>query len=150
MSGQVITEPQSGPAWKCKRCKTVFPKRVNRLELRECPQCTSEQVEEILVGKTRRGQVEAEREAARNPAGAVDPPAGSEADDGGPEQPPEGTEREPEVGPYGGWTKKELQAECDRRELPRSGNVTDLIDRLTEHDQQGGSDELGETPSDPA
>lgn len=49
------------------------------------------------------------------------------------------------VPPYEEWSKKDLQAEIDRRnedreeenKIPRSGTIAELADRLTEDDNEG-------------
>lgn len=124
MSRAVITLPASESAWQCNRCEHIFDKG-----LEMCPQCTSISVTEVRRVKTRKGQVEAE-EAARR---AQTPAGTSEAGDGGSDSPPDGTGDQ--ENPYEGWVKRELQAECEKRGLSKSGNVTDLQDRLLEHDQ---------------
>lgn len=51
----------------------------------------------------------------------------------------EGTEG---VDSYDTWSKEDLQAECERRELARSGNKPDLVSRLRADDEeQAGADE---------
>lgn len=43
---------------------------------------------------------------------------------------------DPENTPYDEWPKAELVAEAKRRELPHTGTVKALADRLTESDQE--------------
>lgn len=40
------------------------------------------------------------------------------------------------VGPYDTWSKEDLQGECERRELSRSGNKPELVERLRAHDEE--------------
>jgi hypothetical protein len=130
MSRVVVTLPASESAWKCNRCEHIFDKG-----LEMCPQCTSISVTEVRMAKTRRGQVEAE-EAALQAQTPEDTPEGG---DGAPDSPPD--PNGDGAGPYDGWTKRELQAECEKRGLSRSGNMHDLTDRLVEHDQaQAGTE----------
>lgn len=124
MSQNVVVDPSSESAWKCNRCEHVFPKGLDM-----CPQCTSVSVTEVRMPKLRRGQVEAEEAALRAETAQVPSEtgnAGLDSGSGGPENP---------SNPYENWTKRELQAECEKRSLPKSGNVTDLQDRLLEDDR---------------
>lgn len=45
-------------------------------------------------------------------------------------------ESDPEVAPYDEWLKKDLVEEAGVRELPKSGNVDELVARLREDDTQ--------------
>lgn len=40
------------------------------------------------------------------------------------------------IGPYDTWKVEDLRAECERRELSRSGNKPDLVERLRVADQE--------------
>lgn len=40
----------------------------------------------------------------------------------------------PEDDDYDEWSKSDLQDECERRDLPKSGKVADLVARLREND----------------
>lgn len=44
-------------------------------------------------------------------------------------------ETEEDSGPYAGWTKADLKAEAGKRELPKSGNVSELKARLVADDE---------------
>lgn len=47
---------------------------------------------------------------------------------------PETVTDEDEVPPYIQWNKDELKEECRKRELPVSGTIADLVERLEEYD----------------
>lgn len=48
----------------------------------------------------------------------------------------EDEDEEIEAEDYDGWSKADLQAECEERDLPRTGKVADLIARLEEDDAE--------------
>jgi hypothetical protein len=126
LSGYVASLPQSELAWQCDRCKHVFDKGLDM-----CPQCTSQRVTEVRMAKIRKGQVEAE-EAAR-----LEAQAGEKTEDS-PKTSDDGTDNAGEGSgdnPYDGWVKKDLQRELEKRDLSKTGNITDLTDRLLEDDR---------------
>jgi hypothetical protein len=98
--------------WVCRQCGCRFA-----VGLRMCPQCTAEDVtteEEAEMAKisVHGGPSNADAEAAEQPADD------SQATD------------------YGDLTKPQLQDELERRGLPKSGNVAELVKRLEDDDTQ--------------
>jgi hypothetical protein len=83
------------------------------------------------MAKIRKGQVEAEEAARLEAQAAQKTEDSSKTDDDGPDSPGEGSGDNP----YDGWVKKDLQRELEKRDLSKTGNITDLTDRLLEDDR---------------
>jgi hypothetical protein len=85
------------------------------------------------MAKIRKGQVEAEEAARAESLAARRTEAAQKTGDDGTDNAGQGTE-DP-ANPYDGWVKKDLQRELEKRDLSKTGNITDLTDRLLEDDR---------------
>lgn len=103
----------------CAHCTTKFS-----IGAPHCPQCgNADYYEEGSMAKiSRHGGV--------TTVGDITAPVAPAA----PSEEPAPIEDQPELSGYASWLRIDLQAECERRGLAKSGNKDELVDRLDEND----------------
>jgi hypothetical protein len=117
----------------CAHCTTRFA-----IGVPHCPQCgNADYYEEGSMAKiTRHGGPSTVQDITAAPEPAPVAPV------------VEALEEQPELSEYAGWLRTDLQVECERRGLTKSGNKDELVDRLVEDDIARSQTSVEDEPVD--